>query len=156
MQPGEFEQLISQLLVEMGFESVEVTKLSGDGGIDVRGTLVVGEVVRIKMAVQVKRWSGSVGAPIVQQVRGSLGVHEQGLIITAGRFSAGAVREAAQPDKTPIALMSGEQLVLLLLEYGIGVRRSAPDLFELDEEFFEPRVAEEGALGEEDFARATV
>lgn len=54
MQPGEFEQLISQLLVEMGFESVEVTKLSGDGGIDVRGTLVVGEVVRIKMAVQVK------------------------------------------------------------------------------------------------------
>lgn len=52
--------------------------------------------------------------------------------------------------------MSGEQLVLLLLEYGIGVRRSAPDLFELDEEFFEPRVAEEGALGEEDFARATV
>ena len=47
MKPGEFEEFISQLLAEMGFEMVEVTKLSGDGGIDVRGTLVVGAVVRI-------------------------------------------------------------------------------------------------------------
>ncbi len=56
IKPSEFEELVSQLLVEMGFDMVEVTKLSGDGGIDVRGTLVVGDVVRIQMAVQVKRW----------------------------------------------------------------------------------------------------
>ncbi|NLW92951.1 MAG: restriction endonuclease, partial [Syntrophomonadaceae bacterium] len=81
IKPGEFEELISQLLAEMGFEMVEVTKLSGDGGIDVRGTLVVGDVVRIKMAVQVKKWKlkNNIQAPVVQQVRGSLGAHEQGL-----------------------------------------------------------------------------
>jgi restriction system protein len=119
----------------MGFEMVEVTKLSGDGGIDVRGTLVVGDVVRIKMAVQVKKWKNNIQAPVVQQVRGSLGAHEQGLIITTSDFSPGAVKEAAQPDKTPIALMNGEQLVMLLMEHGIGVHRSTPDLFEIDEEF---------------------
>lgn len=137
MKPGEFEGLISQLLAEMGFEMVEVTKLSGDGGIDVRGTLVVGDVVRIKMAVQVKKWKlkNNIQAPVVQQVRGSLGAHEQGLIITTSDFSAGAIKEAAQPDKTPIALMNGEQLVILLMEHGIGVHRSTPDLFEIDEEF---------------------
>ena len=137
MKPGEFEELISQLLAEMGFEMVEVTKLSGDGGIDVRGTLVVGEVVRIKMAVQVKKWKlkNNIQAPVVQQVRGSLGAHEQGLIITTSDFSTGAVKEAAQGDKTPIALMNGEQLVVLLMEHGIGVHRSTPDLFEIDEEF---------------------
>ena len=137
MKPGEFEELISQLLAEMGFEMVEVTKLSGDGGIDVRGTLVVGDVVRIKMAVQVKKWKlkNNIQAPVVQQVRGSLGAHEQGLIITTSDFSPGAVKEAAQPDKTPIALMNGEQLVMLLMEHGIGVHRSTPDLFEIDEEF---------------------
>ena len=137
MKPGEFEELISQLLAEMGFEMVEVTKLSGDGGIDVRGTLVVGDVVRIKMAVQVKKWKlkNNILAPVVQQVRGSLGAHEQGLIITTSDFSAGAIKEAAQPDKTPIALMNGEQLVMLLMEHGIGVHRSTPDLFEIDEEF---------------------
>lgn len=137
MKPGEFEELISQLLAEMGFEMVEVTKLSGDGGIDVRGTLVVGDVVRIKMAVQVKKWKlkNNILAPVVQQVRGSLGAHEQGLIITTSDFSTGAIKEAAQPDKTPIALMNGEQLVMLLMEYGIGVHRSTPDLFEIDEDF---------------------
>lgn len=137
MKPGEFEELISQLLAEMGFEMVEVTKLSGDGGIDVRGTLVVGDVVRIKMAVQVKKWKlkNNIQAPVVQQVRGSLGAHEQGLIVTTSDFSTGAIKEAAQPDKTPIALMNGEQLVMLLMEHGIGVHRSTPDLFEIDEEF---------------------
>jgi restriction system protein len=136
MKPGEFEDLISQLLAEMGFEMVEVTKLTGDGGIDVRGTLVVGDVVRIRMAVQVKKWKvkNNIQTPVVQQVRGSLGAHEQGLIITTSDFSAGAIKEAAQKDKTPIALMNGEQLVLLLMEYGIGIRRSTPDLFEIDEE----------------------
>jgi len=137
MKPGEFEEFISQLLAEMGFEMVEVTKLSGDGGIDVRGTLVVGDVVRIKMAVQVKKWKlkNNIQAPVVQQVRGSLGAHEQGLIITTSDFSPGAVKEAAQADKTPIALMNGDQLVMLLMEHGIGVHRSTPDLFEIDEEF---------------------
>lgn len=136
MKPGEFEELISQLLTEMGFEMVEVTKLSGDGGIDVRGTLVISDVVRIKMAVQVKKWKlkNNIQAPVVQEVRGSLGVHEQGLIITTSNFSPGAVKEAAHADKTPIALMNGEQLVMLLMEHGIGVHRSMPDLFEIDEE----------------------
>ena len=142
MKPGEFEILVSLLLTEMGFETVEVTKLSGDGGIDVRGTLVVGEAVRIKMAVQAKRWKNNVQAPVVQQVRGSLGAHEQGLIITTSDFSPGAVKEAAQPDKTPIALMNGEQLVMLLMEHDIGVLRSTPDLFELDEDTLATRVRE--------------
>jgi len=142
MKPGEFEILVSLLLTEMGFETVEATKLSGDGGIDVRGTLVVGEAVRIKMAVQAKRWKNNVQAPVVQQVRGSLGAHEQGLIITTSDFSSGAVKEAAQPDKTPIALMNGEQLVMLLMEHDIGVLRSTPDLFELDEDTLATRVRE--------------
>ncbi len=137
MAPAAFEELISQLLAEMGFEKVEVTKLNGDGGIDVRGVLVVGTVIRIRMAVQVKRWSvkNNVHVPIVQQVRGSLGVHEQGLIITTSDFSPGAIQEAEQPDKTPIALMNGEQLIMLLLKHGFGVHRSTPDLFEIDEQF---------------------
>ena len=136
MKPDEFEELVSQLLVEIGFEMVEVTKLSGDGGIDVRGTLVVGDVVRIKMAVQVKKWKlkNNIQTPVVQQVRGSLGAHEQALTITTSDFSPGAVKEAAQPDKTPIALMNGQQLVMLLMERGIGVHCSTPDLFEIDEE----------------------
>jgi len=37
--------------------------------------------------------------------------------------------------KSPIAVMNGEQLVMLLMEHGIRVHRSTSDLFEIDEEF---------------------
>jgi len=136
MDSGEFEELIARLLAEIGFEDIEVTKRSGDGGIDVRGTLVVGDVIRTRMAVQVKKWKpkNNVQAPVVQQVRGSLGTHEQGLIITTSDFSPGARKEAARPDATPVALMNGEQLVLLLVEHNIGVSRRTHDLIEIDED----------------------
>ena len=130
--PAEFEALTSQLLIALGFEEVSVTGRSGDGGIDVRGTLVVGDVIRTRMAVQAKCWKKqNVQAPTIQQVRGSLGAHEQGLVITTSGFSKGARDEAERLDATPVALMDGEQLVKLLMENDIGVQRTICELFEL-------------------------
>ena len=64
-----------------------------------QGVPVVGEVIRTKMAVQVKKWGKqNVQAPHVQQVRGSLVAHEQGLIITTSDFSKGAREEATRAD----------------------------------------------------------
>lgn len=131
MPPPDFEALVGTLLARLGFADVTVTGRSGDGGIDVRGTMVTGDVIRTRMAVQVKRWRHNVQAPVVQQVRGSLGAHEQGLIITTSTFSGGAREEAERADTTPVALMDGEQLVKLLVENDIGVRRAKYDLIEL-------------------------
>jgi restriction system protein len=133
MPPCDFEGLIGRLLVAIGFDEVEVTARQGDGGIDVRGTLVVGEVIRTRMAVQVKRWRKNVQAPVVQQVRGSLGTHEQGLIVTTSDFSSGACTEAERPDAIPVALMNGEQLVSLLVENKICVAKKSYELIELGE-----------------------
>ena len=133
MPSAEFEALVVQLLVALGFDDVTLTPASGDGGIDVRGTLVVGDVIRTRMAVQVKRWKRNVQAPVVQQVRGSLGTHEQGLIVTTSDFSKGARAEAERPNAVPVALMNGEQLVQLLVENDIGVHRTSYDLIELGE-----------------------
>jgi restriction system protein len=121
----------------LGFHDVTITGRSGDGGVDVRGTLVVGDVIRTRMAVQVKRWKANVQAPIVQQVRGSLGTHDQGLIITTSDFSAGARVEAERPNAVPVALMNGQQLVTLLIEHDLGVRRVAYNLIELAEAYEE-------------------
>ncbi len=123
--PEDFERLVSELLAAMGFEDVDVTSPSGDGGIDVRGTLVVGDTVRIRMAVQAKRWKANVQAPEVQRVRGSLGAHEQGLIVTTSDFSRGARDEATRPDAAPVALMNGEQFAALLARHQIGAPHTA-------------------------------
>ena len=124
--PEEFERIIGMLLKRMGFDNVTQTPASGDGGIDVRGDLVVAGVVHIRMAVQAKRWSGNVGRPVVQQLRGSLSAHEQGLIITTSDFTAGAKEEAERPDASPVALMNGDQLAHLLAHHEVSVKPLIP------------------------------
>lgn len=135
MDPTEFEELTARLLAEMGFDEIEVTQRTKDCGIDVRGTLVVGDVIRTRMAIQVKRWQvkSRIQTDTVQKVRGSLGTHEQGLIITTSDFTPRAREEAARPNAVPVGLMNGEQLVSLLATYGIGVTRQSHDIFTLGE-----------------------
>jgi restriction system protein len=133
MNPGEFEDLIGRLLAAIGFEEVEVTSRTNDGGIDVRGTLVVGDVIRTRLAVQVKRWKHNIQSPVIQQVRGSLGSHEQGLVITTSDFSKGARDEAERANTTPVGLLNGEQLVALLVENEIGVSKTPLQLIQLGE-----------------------
>lgn len=137
MTPAAFEEFVSRFLAEMGFVPLEVTKLSGDGGVDVRGTFEMSDVMSIMMAIQVKKWKpgNNVQAPIVQQLRGSLSAHEHGLIITTSDFSKGAVKEAVQAAKSPIALMNGERLVQRLIQMDIakelGVEHSNHHLYDI-------------------------
>jgi restriction system protein len=128
MDAYEFEKLIGTLLSALGFENVVVTKVSGDGGIDVHGTFVANDIIRTDMAVQVKRWSRNVRAPDVRELRGSLDPHERGLLMTTAGYEKGAKTEASLPNRQPIALIGGPQIVDLLVEHEIGVKRGTPDL----------------------------
>lgn len=130
-KPELFELLIGQLLLKMGYQSIETTRKTGDGGIDVRGTLVIAEVIRIRLAIQAKCWKKNVHSPTVQQVRGSLGSNEQGLIITTSDYSSGARAEADRPNAAPVSLMNGKQLVNLLIEHELLVRRTPQVLLRL-------------------------
>jgi restriction system protein len=130
--PTRFEAVVVELLTKMGFDAMQ-TQPTNDGGIDVYGTLVIGDVIRTRMAVQAKRWKHNVQAPTVQQVRGALGVHDLGLIISTSDFSPGARLEAQRENAAPVALMNGTDLVSLLVEHQIGIRRTSADVLELDE-----------------------
>ena len=132
MPPMAFEELIAALLAEMGFEEVERTQYSGDGGIDALGTLDVGGVARVRVAVQAKRWQSNVPPRVVREVRGTVGVR-QGVIITTSDFGKGARDEAAQSGGAPVALVNGEHLIDLLIEHGVGVSRTAHEVLTLEE-----------------------
>ncbi len=126
---------IGLLLVEMGFEDIGVVGRTGNGGIDVRAMLVVGDVIRIRMAIQAKKWKtgNNVQAPDVQRARGNLGAHDQSLIITTSDFSPGARREAERADAVPVGLMNGERLAILLAEHELGISRLSCNILELKE-----------------------
>lgn len=135
LDPYAFEKLAQRLLRECGFSDVEVTKKSGDGGIDGTGKLRINGIFSFNVAFQCKRYKGQVGSPQIRDFRGSLGTNiEKGILITTGTFTREAKEEASSEGKRLIDLMDGEELIKKLAEYGIGLNEVKS--YEVDEEFF--------------------
>jgi len=138
MPAKRFEELVMQLLFKMGFDenTLNVTPYHGDGGIDVTGVYRAAGLTEVNVAVQAKRWKGNVQAPTVTSLRGSLQVHQQGIIITTSDFSSGARKEAFAPNKTHITLINGEQLIDMLIKHRVGVVERSLTVNALDDEWW--------------------
>ena len=136
MDPYGFERLSQRLLRECGFSQVEVTKKSGDGGIDGTGKLKINGIFSFNVAFQCKRYKGAVGPGEIRDFRGSLTTDiEKGVLITTGTFTKAAKEEASNPGKQQIDLIDGEEFINKIAEYGIGVKEIKS--YEVDEKFFE-------------------
>lgn len=139
MNPYKFEQLVGQLLEAMGYEQVEVTKASGDKGVDVIGQVQVG-ITTITEVVQVKRMQNTITRPYIDQLRGALPYHKaiRGTLITTGKFAAKCAEAALFPGAAPITLIDGDRLLELLIENNVGIRRSnAVELLDVDLQLFD-------------------
>lgn len=135
LDPYAFERLAQRLLRECGFSDVQVTRRSGDGGIDGTGKLRIQGIFSFNVAFQCKRYKGQVGASAIRDFRGSLGTNiEKGVLITTGAFTKAAKDEASSEGKRLIDLMDGEELINKLAEYGIGLNEVKS--YEIDEDFF--------------------
>lgn len=135
MNPFAFERLTQRILRESGFTDVEVTKRTGDGGIDGYGKLKINGVISFNIAFQCKRYQGTVGAPEIRDFRGSLTRNvEKGLFVTTGTYSNAAKEEAANIGKQQIDLIDGEGLIDMLAEYSIGLKEVKD--YEIDEDYF--------------------
>ena len=112
----EFERLITQLLNGMGFVA-EMTKASGDGGVDIEAVFDR-PIVGGRYLIQCKRFAldAPVGSPVVREFYGALVADRKaikGILMTTSSFTPQA-REFA--DNLPIELIDGEQLARLLSE----------------------------------------
>lgn len=138
IDPIAFERLCQRLLRESGFIEVEVTGRSGDGGIDGRGILRIGGLISFTVMFQSKRYKDAVGSSVVRDFRGALmGRADKGLIITTGRFTADANKEATRDGATPIDLIDGRLLVQRLRELGLGIQTKTIEVVEVDRAWFE-------------------
>lgn len=134
--PDAFERLCQRLLRESGFIEVEVTGKSGDGGIDGHGIIRLAGLISFPVLFQCKRYSGSVGASVVRDFRGAMvGRAEKGLILTTGRFTIEAQREATRDGATPIDLIDGELLMDKMKELKLGVSAKMVEVVEVDKDW---------------------
>ena len=136
LPPYGFELLCGRLLREHGFEDVEVTQRSRDGGIDGYGLLRLSPFVSVRVAFQAKRFSDVVGRRDVGEFRNALlGRAEKGVFITTGRFTTDAESEAAGDGVVPIELIDGDRLVELFQLAQLGVKPR--QIFVIDHAFFD-------------------
>jgi restriction system protein len=136
LPPHGFELLCGRLLREHGFEDVDVTQRSRDGGIDGYGLLRLSPFVSMRVAFQAKRFANVVARRDVGEFRNALlGRAEKGVFITTGRFTPDAAAEAARDGVIPIELIDGERLVELFQLAQLGVRPR--QTFTIDHAFFD-------------------
>lgn len=123
LSPEGFERLCQRLLRESGFEKVEITGRSGDGGLDGIGVLQVNPFVSFKVLFQCKRYKGSVVPSQVRDFRGTMqGRADKGIILTTGTFTTEAKKEASRDGVPPIELVDGDKLMDMFEKLELGVR----------------------------------
>lgn len=122
MSPAAFEHLAAELLRTAGFDDVQVTGQSRDGGIDGIGIYRPAGLVSFRTAFQCKRYAGSVSPSTIRDFRGSfVGQADRGIIITTGSFTTPAIEEAVRAGAPTVDLIDGEALCDLLKQHKIGV-----------------------------------
>ena len=137
ISPSSFERLCQRLLRELGFQNVEVTGQTHDGGIDGKGMLRLGGVLSFHVIFQAKRYKGSVSPSIVRDFRGAMvGRADKGLIITTGTFTREAKREAQRDGAPPIDLMDGNDLAEKLKELRLGVNIELVEKVNIKKDWF--------------------
>lgn len=136
LSPTGFENLCMRLLREAGFERVQVTGRSGDGGVDGLGVLQINQLVSFSVVFQCKKWGQPVPPKEIRDLRGAMvGRAEKGIFLTTSTFSMQARAEAERPGAIPIELVDGEKLFEMFKRYELGLNPRT--VFDIDFTFFE-------------------
>lgn len=123
ISPTSFERLCQRILRELGFQNVEVTGKPNDGGIDGKGILQLGGILSFHVVFQAKRYKETVSSSVIRDFRGSMSANvDKGLIITTGRFTREARKEAQRDGALTIDLIDGDSLAEKLKELRLGVQ----------------------------------
>jgi restriction system protein len=135
LSPGGFERLCRRVLLEVGFEDVNVTRQSGDGGIDGYGILRINKLISDRVLFQCKRHAEQISPAYIREFRGSMsGRADRGIFLATSTFSAEAKREARRDGAVPIEMVDLDSLISLLAEFGLGVKSQT--VLTVDQEFF--------------------
>ena len=140
--PSFFEQLVVNLLLEMGYGSDElsgrVLGRSHDGGID--GVIFEDKLGLSKIYIQAKRNDerNIIGRPLLQAFVGAMQDVQKGVFITTSSFTKEAENYAKKQQQKSLKLMDGDLLAELMIKYGIGLEKIETYIvYKINEDFFE-------------------
>lgn len=139
--PQFFERLVVELLVAMGYggslaDAGKAVGRTGDDGVD--GIIKEDKLGLDVVCIQAKRWTNTVGRPLVQAFAGSMEGQraKKGVMLATSSFSKDAHEYVFRIERK-IVLIDGRQLAELMIDHGIGTTTSRIyDIKRIDSDYF--------------------
>lgn len=134
--PYDFQKLVKELLIVMGYHVPFVASPGPDGGIDIFAYKDPIGTSTPRIRVQVKHREQKVNAKEVRELEGLLRKEgDIGLIVSSGGFTSEAIREIRSSNKH-IETMDLSRLISLWEQYYDNIRESGKKLLPLVKLFF--------------------
>jgi restriction system protein len=89
-----------------------------------------------KVKFQAKQWTSQIPSKEVRDFVGALDMERvaQGIFVTTSTFSQDAMQTAKKSGK--VKLVDGGELARIMVEAGLGVRKTSLEIPKLDEDYF--------------------
>jgi restriction system protein len=128
-----FETMVADLLVSMGYQDVQVVGGKDDQGVDILCEKRDG-LLKIRIAVQCKCkvLNQKVGPKDISTLRDNLSTYQcqQGIVVTTSQLND--VAKAKEAGKDPIYFIEHEELLDLFAEHNVGIRSEPIRFYQVD------------------------
>lgn len=130
-----FETMVADLLVALGYQDVQVIGGKDDQGVDIVCEKRDG-VLKTRIAIQCKckGLNQKIGPKDVSTLRDNLSTYQcqQGILVTTTELNDVAKAKAKEPGKEPIYYIEHTEILDLFAEYNVGVRQEALRFYQID------------------------
>jgi len=121
----DFEKFLKLYLEEIGFDEIEVTKRTRDGGVDLiairKGIEDFSNIDTINYYIQAKRYKlKKVGVNAIRELKGVIPIGHKGMLITTSTFTRDSILESDNDNSRPIILVDGRALLNSCINHQIG------------------------------------
>lgn len=137
-----FERLCAAIMTANNAESITVTGMAGDGGIDGTATFAVDSLslVSFRVAWQCKKYASDnkVQPAAIREFRGALDHgFQHGLFFTTSTFTLKAEEEANRPGQIPIKLIDLSGLIKMLKAKELGLKMQPDQSYVIQYPYFD-------------------
>lgn len=120
-----FEKFLKLYLEEIGFDEIEVTRRTRDGGVDLvavrNGIDDFSSIDKINYYIQAKRYkTKKISVSTIRELKGVIPFGHKGMLITTSFFTNDAILESDNDISKPIVLVDGKALLNSCIKHHIG------------------------------------
>ncbi len=130
-----FEAMVADLLIAMGYKDVQVIGGKDDQGVDILCAKRDGiSMIRYAVQCKCKKLSQHIGPKDISNLRDNISSYQcqQGVFVTTSKLNEVAHNKASEPGKEPIQLIEHDEIFELFADHGIGIKYEAIRYYQVD------------------------